>query len=740
MANEFKIKNGLITPVADSQSYKLSGAFTKLSSVTSYNLVPTSASYGYPNEPLEVSIVGWATPPYMFIGGFSGGFSTNTYNALSAIYPGTTAEIKDTSGSTVFTCVISNVVSISSPGTPWGGAQINISSYNIVNSGYASPATLVLATNTATIGTSGNISGIQNQSFADYVINDLFLKTNRSNVSGNNITIAVPAGTTIPVGAQIGTYATTLRSFSGIASDGSMSNVGFNPTNSSWAVGGLPLTGATSGNTLIALGVSKPTSYTTNEGILIGTTGTGQNLTSGYASIFIGDGVGSSNTTGSMNLGIGSYAFSNNITGQNNVSLGNGANGRFTSSNYCIAIGDRPLMGGSYGVSGGSDMIAIGRQALGTRNESYNIGIGSMALYNGTNGMYNVAVGHDAGIYFAKTGYTSTGNVLIGAETGNQNWSGGNSADSNFTTMVGYRAGYNAGGGASFCTFMGALAGYNNYAYPGNVAIGYQASYGSQGNSGTYTTTVGYQAGYTAGGGNYSVSIGYQAGYNSYVTFGSNCYIGYYSGRNSTWGVGNTYLGYYAGAYTTSASNNTIIGNLAGTSLTTGSYNIFIGDQAGTNETVTNNTTIIGNSNIYKAKLFGIIETQAAFSEKLDPLAVSSSASGTIQMDVLNTGILYYRGNSTGNWTLNLRGNSVNTFNNAITNERTLTVVLMATNGSTAYYQTGFTIDGTSVPIKWQGGTAPNAGNTNSVDMYTITVIKITSNTYTAFGAVSKFA
>jgi hypothetical protein len=740
MANEFKIKNGLITPVADSQSYKLSGAFTKLASVTSYSLNSTSNSYGYPSEGLEISLATWGSPPYMWISGLSTGFSVSTYNALAAIAPGTSAEIKDQYGNTQFTCVISSLVSINSPGVAWGGAQINVSSYNIIGYNYASPSTLVLSTNVASIGTTGDISGIQNQYFADYAVNGLFLKTSKSTVSGNTITVSVPPGTNIPVGSPIGTYDSATRYFSGIATDGSLSSVEFNPITSAWKVGNLPIMGGTGTSTLISLGRAKPDNYIGSGALLIGGSATGLSLTTAYDTIFIGNGTGSATTTGGGNIAIGGSSFSSNSTGYSNITLGNSANLRFTSANNCIAIGEQALNGGSWGVNGGSDMIAIGRQALGGRDESYNIGIGAMALFNGASGMYNVAIGHNAGQYFAKSGYNSTGNVLIGAETGNQNWNGGNYDGSNFTTMIGYQSGYNSGGGASYCTFVGAQAGYANYGIQGTVAIGYQASYGSQGNSGNSTTTVGYQAGYSGGGGNYSVSIGYQAGYNNYVPYGSNCYIGYYSGRNSTYGAANTYLGYYTGANTTSASNNTIIGNSAGTSLTTGSYNIFIGDNAGTNETTTNNTTIIGSLNIYKAKLFGIIETQAAFSEKLDPLSVNSSAGGTINMDVLNTGILYYRGNSTGNWTLNLRGNSATTFNNAITNERSVTVTVLVTNGTTAYRQTGFTIDGTSVTIKWLGGTVPPSGNASATDIYKITVVKISSGSYVAFGSLTKYA
>jgi hypothetical protein len=57
-------------------------------------------------------------------------------------------------------------------------------------------------------------------------------------------------------------------------------------------------------------------------------------------------------------------------------------------------------------------------------------------------------------------------------------------------------------------------------------------------------------------------------------------------------------------------------------------------------------------------------------------------------------------------------------------------------NGSTAYYQTAFSIDGSAVTPKYSGGTAPASGNASSIDIYTYTIIKTAATpTYTVFGA-----
>jgi hypothetical protein len=66
--------------------------------------------------------------------------------------------------------------------------------------------------------------------------------------------------------------------------------------------------------------------------------------------------------------------------------------------------------------------------------------------------------------------------------------------------------------------------------------------------------------------------------------------------------------------------------------------------------------------------------------------------------------------------------------------------VYLNTNTGTAYYPTGFTIDGSAVTPKWLGGTAPSSGNINSVDAYVYTIIKTAASTYTVLASQNKFA
>jgi hypothetical protein len=118
----------------------------------------------------------------------------------------------------------------------------------------------------------------------------------------------------------------------------------------------------------------------------------------------------------------------------------------------------------------------------------------------------------------------------------------------------------------------------------------------------------------------------------------------------------------------------------------------------------------------------------------------ATAATGTINYDALTQSVLYYTTNASGNWTLNIRGNSGTSLNSVMSTGQSLTVVFLVTNGGTAYYQTAFQIDGNAITPKWQGGTAPSSGNTNSIDVYTVTVIKTGSATFTVLEGQTKFA
>jgi hypothetical protein len=105
-----------------------------------------------------------------------------------------------------------------------------------------------------------------------------------------------------------------------------------------------------------------------------------------------------------------------------------------------------------------------------------------------------------------------------------------------------------------------------------------------------------------------------------------------------------------------------------------------------------------------------------------------------------NDAVQFITANSTANGTVNFRSTSSQTLNALMSNNQALTAVLLITNGASAFYPTAYQIDGTAVTPRWAGGTAPSAGNTNSIDAYTFTIIKTASATYTVLASQTRFA
>ncbi len=127
--------------------------------------------------------------------------------------------------------------------------------------------------------------------------------------------------------------------------------------------------------------------------------------------------------------------------------------------------------------------------------------------------------------------------------------------------------------------------------------------------------------------------------------------------------------------------------------------------------------------------------------EVVENLAVDTNAlTGSITFDALTSAIRFYTSNAAANWTLNVRGDGSIALNAVLGVGDSITLVLLATQGSTAYYQTALSVDGSAQTVKWAGGTAPSAGNASSIDAYTFTIIKTASATFTVLGSQTRYA
>ena len=118
----------------------------------------------------------------------------------------------------------------------------------------------------------------------------------------------------------------------------------------------------------------------------------------------------------------------------------------------------------------------------------------------------------------------------------------------------------------------------------------------------------------------------------------------------------------------------------------------------------------------------------------------ATAATGTIAYDITTQSVLYFTTSASGNWTVNFRASSGTSLNTLMSTGQSMTVAFLVTQGATAYYNSAVQVDGSSVTPKWQGGTAPNAGNANSIDTYSYTIIKTGSAAFTILASQTKFA
>lgn len=121
-------------------------------------------------------------------------------------------------------------------------------------------------------------------------------------------------------------------------------------------------------------------------------------------------------------------------------------------------------------------------------------------------------------------------------------------------------------------------------------------------------------------------------------------------------------------------------------------------------------------------------------------LVSATAATGTVTVDIANTSVTFFTTNASANFTLNFRGNSTTTAASYIQTNEAVTHVFLNTCGSPAFFPNAFQIDGVAGTPIFQGGAAPTAGNINSVDAYSFTIIKTAATpTYRILASQTQF-
>jgi len=126
--------------------------------------------------------------------------------------------------------------------------------------------------------------------------------------------------------------------------------------------------------------------------------------------------------------------------------------------------------------------------------------------------------------------------------------------------------------------------------------------------------------------------------------------------------------------------------------------------------------------------------------EVIEHVGITGATSGSINMNLKENAVLFYNANQTANRTINFRGDGSTTLDSIMAVGESMSAAVLMAEGSTAYYLNTYQIDGSAVTPKWQGGSAPTAGNASGIDVYTFTLIKTAANTFTVLASVSQFA
>jgi hypothetical protein len=153
--------------------------------------------------------------------------------------------------------------------------------------------------------------------------------------------------------------------------------------------------------------------------------------------------------------------------------------------------------------------------------------------------------------------------------------------------------------------------------------------------------------------------------------------------------------------------------------------------------------TIPGSSitgSITTSQITGVFNN-TVFKSPIEQSWINTTApNGTMNLYVVTNGTsVLCTNDATGDFSFNVAATNSTTLNSLLATGQEITLAVKTLQGSTAYYCTGISVDGTSQTINWQGGTAPTQGNINGIDVYTINITKTATNTYTVLAALTKF-
>lgn len=134
------------------------------------------------------------------------------------------------------------------------------------------------------------------------------------------------------------------------------------------------------------------------------------------------------------------------------------------------------------------------------------------------------------------------------------------------------------------------------------------------------------------------------------------------------------------------------------------------------------------------------VQGTTTIQEVIEKVNVSATAlTANLNFDILNQPILYLTSSATANGTVNLRGNSTVAVDTLLRTGQSITVSLLVTNGASPYKANVVQVDGVTQVAKWAGGSEPINGNSFAVDLYSYTIIKTGTATFTVLASQQRY-
>lgn len=126
--------------------------------------------------------------------------------------------------------------------------------------------------------------------------------------------------------------------------------------------------------------------------------------------------------------------------------------------------------------------------------------------------------------------------------------------------------------------------------------------------------------------------------------------------------------------------------------------------------------------------------------EVIEKAALDISTSGLFQAELKERAVVYLTNNQTANRQINFRGDGSTSLDSMLSVGESITMSVLADQGATPYYFNTYTIDGNAATMRWSGGSAPSGGNASGIDVYSFTIIKTASATFTVLGSLTQYA